>query len=410
MAGAFYSSVLQRLEALGSVMSITDKEAERLLKFQSVNRQTLEVDGQKYEAFRIQHSRALGPGKGGIRFHPSVSEDEVKSLALLMSLKNSLSGLPYGGAKGGVAFNPKEKTPVELEKISRAYVSAFHQVLGQDKDIPAPDVYTNGQIMGWMLDEYEKIKGHHEPGMITGKPLSLGGLALRQDATAMGCFYMIESMVKSLGWSSTGLKVAVQGFGNAGSYIAQRLQAAGHKIIAVSDSRDAVMNPEGLDVLALMDLKKQRLPLDAGESGSKIDNQTLLTSEVDLLILAALEDQITDLNADKVKAKVIIEMANGPVSASADKILFEKQVMVVPDIAANAGGVTGSYFEWAQNRTGQILDDEYLVNKLKSNMRSVWDRIYGLYEARGKRVDLRTGAYILAVQRILEAEKDRGNI
>lgn len=410
MAGAFYGSVLQRLEALGSVMSITDKEAERLLKFQSINRQTLEVDGQKYEAFRIQHSRALGPGKGGIRFHPSVSEDEVKSLALLMSLKNSLSGLPYGGAKGGVAFNPKEKTPVELEKISRAYVSAFHQVLGQDKDIPAPDVYTNGQIMGWMLDEYEKIKGHHEPGMITGKPLSLGGLALRQDATAMGCFYMIESMVKSLGWSSTGLKVAVQGFGNAGSYIAQRLQAAGHKIIAVSDSRDAVMNPEGLDVLALMDLKKQRLPLDAGESGSKIDNQTLLTSEVDLLILAALEDQITDLNADKVKAKVIIEMANGPVSASADKILFEKQVMVVPDIAANAGGVTGSYFEWAQNRTGQILDDEYLVNKLKSNMRSVWDRIYGLYEARGKRVDLRTGAYILAVQRILEAEKDRGNI
>ena len=158
MAGAFYSSVLQRLEALGSVMSITDKEAERLLKFQSVNRQTLEVDGQKYEAFRIQHSRALGPEKGGIRFHPSVSEDEVKSLALLMSLKNSLSGLPYGGAKGGVAFNPKEKTPVELEKISRAYVSAFHQVLGQDKDIPAPDVYTNGQIMGWMLDEYEKNK------------------------------------------------------------------------------------------------------------------------------------------------------------------------------------------------------------------------------------------------------------
>lgn len=410
MAGAFYSSVLQRLEALGSVMSITDKEAERLLKFQSVNRQTLEVDGQKYEAFRIQHSRALGPGKGGVRFHPDVSEDEVKSLAMLMSLKNSLAGLPYGGAKGGVAFNPKEKTLAELEKISRAYVSAFSDVLGQDKDIPAPDVYTNEQTMGWMLDEYEKIKGRHEPGMITGKPISLGGLALRKDATAMGCFYMIQSMIKSLNWPDGGLKVAVQGFGNAGSHIARMLQDAGHTITAVSDSREAVINPAGLDIRALIDLKKNKLPLSAGHEHLKADNQALLSSEVDILILAALEDQVTDKNAAEVRAKVIVEMANGPVSASADKILFAKQVMVVPDIAANAGGVTGSYFEWAQNRTGQILDNGYLENRLKSNTQAVWERIYSLYQAKGKQVDLRTGAYILAVQRLLEAEKARGNI
>lgn len=407
---AFYESLMQRLDNIKEVAGFSETEMQAILNFKQINRAELEVDGHKYQAYRVLHSQALGPGKGGIRFHPNVCEDEVKSLALVMSLKNSLAGLPYGGGKGGVVIDPKGKDDAHLEKVSRAYADAFYKVLGQDVDVPAPDVYTNPQIMGWMLDEYEKKVGHHEPGMITGKPLALGGIAQRTDATAKGGFYMIQSLIQQLGWQTTGLKIAVQGFGNAGSFVADMLHKAGHKIVAVTDSSGGVMDENGLDIPALMGIKKQGTALAKTGVGTVIDNQSILKLELDILVLAALENQVTQENAADVKAKVIVELANGPVSAEADKILFEKGILVVPDVAANAGGVTVSYFEWAQNRTGNILDENYLENKLKQMMVSTWERMYRVYEEQGKKLDLRACAYLLAMRRILDAERARGNI
>lgn len=407
---AFYESLMQRLGAIKSIANFTDNEMEVLLNFKRISKVELEVDGQKYPAWRVLHNEALGPGKGGIRFHPDVVEDEVKSLALVMSLKNSLAGLPYGGGKGGVAIDTKGMDLKLVEKVSRAYAAAFADVIGQDKDIPAPDVYTNPQIMGWMLDEYEKKVGHHEPGVITGKPIALGGIAQRTDATAKGGFYMIQSLMQQLGWQTSGLKIAVQGFGNAGSFIAKMLHEAGHKVVAVTDSKGGVYDENGLDIPALIAKKAEGQALNQVGVGQTIDNQAILKMEVNILVLAALENQITSQNVGEVKAKAIVELANGPVSADADKTLFEKGIMIVPDVAANAGGVTVSYFEWAQNRTGNILDEAYLEKKLKDMMQSTWQRMYGVYEEHGKKVDLRTCAYLLAMRRILEAEKARGNI
>ncbi len=407
---AFYESLMQRLGAIKLIANFTDREMEALLNFKRISKVELDIDGQKYQAWRVLHNEALGPGKGGIRFHPDVVEDEVKSLALVMSLKNSLAGLPYGGGKGGVAIDIKGMDLKLVEKVSRAYAAAFSDVIGQDKDIPAPDLYTNPQIMGWMLDEFEKKVGHHEPGVITGKPLALGGIAQRTDATAKGGFFMIQSLMQQLELRTSGLKIAVQGFGNAGSFIAKMLYEAGHKVVAVTDSKGGIYDENGLDIPALIAKKAGGQTLSQVGVGQIIDNQAILKMEVDILLLAALENQITAKNVSEVKAKAIVELANGPISADADKALFEKGVLVVPDVAANAGGVTVSYFEWSQNRTGNILDPEYLEKKLKDMMQSTWQRMYGVYEEHGKKVDLRTCAYLLAMRRILEAEKARGNI
>ncbi|MFA6100049.1 MAG: Glu/Leu/Phe/Val dehydrogenase [Patescibacteria group bacterium] len=407
---AFYESLMQRLETVKGIAGFSDQEMQAILNFKQISKAELEVDGQKYQAYRVLHSQALGPGKGGIRFHPDVCEDEVKSLALVMSLKNSLAGLPYGGGKGGVVIDTKGKDLKLVEKVSRAYIDAFYKVLGQDVDVPAPDVYTNPQIMGWMLDEFEKQVGHHEPGMITGKPLALGGIAQRADATAKGGLYMIQSLIQQLGWQKSGLKIAVQGFGNAGSFIAKMLHEAGHKVVAVTDSKGGVMDQNGLDIPFLISKKAGGMALSETGVGNQIDNKSILELEVDILLLAALENQINQNNVANVKAKVIVELANGPVSAEADKTLFEKNIMVVPDVAANAGGVTVSYFEWAQNRAGNVLDENYLEIKLKQMMESIWLRMFKVYEEQGKKVDLRTCAYILAIRRILEAERARGNI
>lgn len=407
---AFYDSLMQRFDVIKSVAGFTEREMEILHKYKRISQFELDVDGQKYQAYRVLHSEALGPGKGGIRFHPDVNLEEVKSLALVMSLKNSLAGLPYGGSKGGVAINSKEKDQAHMEKVSRAYAATFANVLGQDKDIPAPDVYTNPQIMGWMMDEYEKVVGHHEPGMITGKPLALGGITQRTDATAKGGLYMIQSLIQQFGWQTSGLRIAVQGFGNAGSYVAKMLYDAGHKVVAVTDSKGGVMDERGLDVPTLIEKKNDKVSLSDMGAGQMIDNKTILTLEVDILILAALENQITMENVNDVKAKVVVELANGPISADADRVLFERGVTVVPDIAANSGGVTVSYFEWAQNRTGNILDEGYLENKLKIMMNDTWSRMFLVYEKHDKKLDLRTCAYLLATKRILEAEKARGNI
>ena len=414
-----FNSILTRLQTLQNLLNLTDQEVDLLSSYKKISQADLEVNGQKYPAWRIIHNNALGPGKGGIRFHPQVSEDEVKCLSFWMSLKNSLLNLPFGGAKGGVKFNPKN-LPTEasgeggqksiLEQISRAYIDAFYKDLGQNKDIPAPDVYTNSRIMAWMLDEFEKKVGHHEPGMVTGKPVELGGLSLRSDATARGGFIIIQELIKTQKLNKNNLKIAIKGFGNAGSNLAKILHESGFKIISVSDSQGGVHNSNGLDINKVASIKEEQGSVTEYSDAEKITNQDLLTLEVDLLILAALENQITKENVNQVKAKRIIELANGPITPEADKTLFSRGVTVVPDILANAGGVVASYFEWTQNRTGNICPLEHLKSQLTLKMQQAWDKVYALQQEKYKDQDLRTCAWLVAVKRILEAEKWRGNL
>ncbi|MFA4942192.1 MAG: Glu/Leu/Phe/Val dehydrogenase [Patescibacteria group bacterium] len=407
---ATFDNILSRLKDVQEAENLSDAEIEILSSPKRVKYAEFEIDGKKYPSWRILFNDALGAGKGGIRFHPDVCEDEVKSLSFWMAIKNSLAGLPYGGAKGGVKFDPKTTDKITLEKISRAYIDEFYPVLGQDIDVPAPDVYTNAQIMAWMLDEFEKKVGHHEPGMITGKPLELGGSSLRGDATARGGYIVIKEMATTILGSNKDLKVSVQGFGNAGLNIASMLFADGFKVVAVSDSRGGVYSEAGLDIPRLVEIKEKGGAVQEFESASKITNEELLELPVDIMILAALENQITISNASRVQARCIVELANGPIDYAADRILFDKGIMVVPDILANSGGVIVSYFEWSQNRTGNILDNDYLSNLLVTKMKSSWSAVYGKYQEKDAKIDFRLAAYIIAINRILTAEKYRGRI
>jgi len=402
---SIFQDNLERLKTVATLDNINISDLELLSKPSRVSRAELEIKGQKYPAWRIVYSSDLGPGKGGIRFHPEVSEDEVQSLAFWMALKNSLADIPYGGAKGGVKFDPKKADRAELEMVSRAYARAFSDVLGQDKDVPAPDVYTNSQTMAWILDEFEKVTGHHEPGMITGKPIELGGIKLRSDATAQGAYFIAQEMSKVFlsKRAFNDVKVAVQGFGNAGLFMAEKMAADGYKVVAVSDSQGGIYNEAGLDICALSAFKAAGNAVNTYNAGKIISNEQVLELEVDILALAALENQITAANVDKIKAKYIIELANGPIDLAADKILDAKGTIIVPDILANSGGVIVSYFEWAQNRTGQILDEDYLKSLLEKKMRSNWQRMFTLYQEK-KDISLRQAAYILAVRRILAAK------
>jgi len=407
---SIFNDNLERLKEVQNLAGLKDEEIKILFEPVKNNYTELEVNGNKYPAWRITYNHALGPGKGGIRFHPDVSEDEVKSLAFWMALKNSLADIPYGGAKGGVKFNPKDVDVKTLELISREYIKAFHNDLGQDKDVPAPDVYTNGQVMAWMLDEFEKINNRHEPGMITGKPIELGGVTLRGDATAQGGYVVTKELVKTFIKNKTNLTVAIQGFGNAGSFMAKKLAADGFKVVAVSDSAGGIYNQNGLDIVKLGEFKKTSGNVSVYPEGKAITNEELLELEVDILILAALENQIREDNANKIKANFLVELANGPINLAADKILASLGKIVVPDILANSGGVIASYFEWAQNRTGQILDEEYLKNLLDKKMVANWQRVIDKHTEFTGKITLRQAAYILAVSRIIAAGKYRGHI
>ena len=405
-----FDDIKKRIREVGAIEGLEEKEIKLLLEPKRIKKVQLKVDGKEYSAWRILFNDVLGPGKGGIRFHPNVSEDEVVSLAFWMSLKTSLAELPYGGAKGGIQFNPKEKTTEEIEEISRAYIDSFYEVLGEDVDIPAPDVYTNSQIMAWMLDEFEKKTNKHEPGMITGKPLELQGCALRATATAKGGFIVIQEMAKELMAGEKEIKVAVQGFGNAGANLAKMLFEAGFKVVAVSDSQGGIYNQNGLDVERIEKIKEQTGSVGGQlEEEKKINNQEILELPVDILVLAALENQITEKNADQIKANYIVEIANGPINYQADQRLAKKGTLIIPDILANAGGVICSYFEWAQNKTGNILDRNYLEKLLTEKMQRSWQKVFALHQEKGG-IDLRTAAYILAIRRILIAEKLRGNL
>ncbi len=396
-----FEHINKRLKKLLSLNFINLDEYNLLMKHKKISH--AKVNG--YPAWRIIHNDALGPGKGGIRFHPNVSEDEVKALSFWMSLKNSLLGLPYGGAKGGVKVDPRKLSEEELESLSRAYIRAFHDVIGENKDIPAPDVYTNSKIMAWMLDEYEKVKGHHEPGMITGKPIELGGCALRSDATSKGGLIVLK---KFLEVSNLNIKsVAIQGFGNAGSNLALMLFNEGFKIVAVSDSKGGVFDPKGLNIPDVMKIKK-RTGSVVNYPAKRISNQELLSMNVDLLVLAALENQIREDNAEAVNSKLILELANGPITPEADEILNSKNIVVIPDILANAGGVVVSYFEWVQNKTGGIFDVDFLKSKFESKMK---DALLSVYSTSQKsNISLREAAYLLAIKRIIKAETYRGNL
>jgi len=410
MKNKIFSNVIKKLEEVKQIEGLVDKELFFFFIAKKINRAQIKIGNKKLLAWRILFSDVLGPGKGGIRFHPSVSEDEVKSLSFWMMIKTSLAGLPYGGAKGGIRFDPRKSSPKELEKISRKFIDVFYKHLGQDKDIPAPDVYTNSQIMAWMLDEYEKKVGHHEPGMITGKPLELQGCILRNDATAKGGFIIAQEMIKKVGLSKKNTKIAIQGFGNAGLYISRMFYESGFKIVAISDSKGGIYNKNGLNINQVIKIKNKKNSVWEYRQAKQITNADLLKLPVDILVLAALENQITEDNVDETKAKYIIEIANGPISYKADKVLFGKGITVIPDILANSGGVIVSYFEWAQNRTGNILEKEYLEKLLRQKMIDSWQKMIKVHEEYNKKIDLRAAAYIPAIRRILAAAKLRGDL
>jgi glutamate dehydrogenase (NAD(P)+) len=358
-----------------------------------------------FQGFRSQYNDALGPTKGGIRFHWDVSRDEVKALSLWMGMKCATVGIPLGGGKGGVICNPKELSQGELERLSRGYIRLIYKYVGPTQDVPAPDVYTTPQIMAWMLDEYEQITGEKAPGFITGKPLALGGSQARGFSTAQGGVYCVDSLNKHLGLGEHPT-VAIQGFGNAGSFMAKILHDMGYKIVAVSDSQGGVYNADGIDPKAA-EKHKQTTGSVAGFAGTQpISNEDILFADVDVLVPAALENVITAENADKVRAKSIVELANGPTTPEADEILFKKGVVVVPDILANAGGVTVSYFEQVQNAYLYYWTEEEVLVKLEKIMRDAFDAVWKNKEK--YTIDMRTAAYTVAVERVAEAMRFRG--
>ena len=406
---------LSHLDEAASHMHIQPEVLEKLRypKEVLIARLFIRMDNgsrRSFLAWRCRYDDTRGPTKGGIRFHPDANLDEVVTLAFWMTFKCSVAGLPYGGAKGAVQVDPRELSKTELERLSRAYVQAFAQLIGPERDIPAPDVYTNAMVMGWMADEYSSIVGYPSPAVITGKPISLGGSKGREDATARGGYYVIKRLEQELG-IQTGTKTAViQGFGNAGYYIAHLLHEDGWKILGISDSYSGIYNPSGLDPQAVKAVKAEKGRVEdyaAQNPGTQIvDNRTLLCKRCDLLIPAALEDQIDSELANHVNTGVILELANGPVTAAADKVLAKRQISVIPDILANAGGVTVSYFEWVQNRQGYYWSVEEVHKKLKTIMDAESMRVWSM--AKQKNVPLRTAAYIHGLERLAEAIESHG--
>jgi glutamate dehydrogenase/leucine dehydrogenase len=360
-----------------------------------------------FRGFRSQYNDARGPFKGGIRFHQNVNEGEVKALSAWMAFKTAVVGIPLGGGKGGVIVNPKELSTGELERLSRGYIRAISPIIGDWTDIPAPDVNTDPAIMGWMLDEYEKARGRHEPGVITGKPLSIGGSKARGYSTAQGGFYILDEAVKKLGLPKNAT-VSIQGFGNAGRNIAKILQDKGYKIISVSDSSATIVNAMGLDIDEAGKYKDKTGAL-LGYDGAEVMRKTDCSLEdADIFIPAALENSITGEDAERLKARLIVELANGPLTAEAEEILNENGVVIVPDILTNAGGVVVSYFEQVQNAYGYYWEESEVLDKLEKIMRRSFDEVWKISEE--KKTTLRNSAYIIAVSRIAEAMRDRGRI
>jgi len=407
-----------QLDAAAEIMDL-DKDAHAMLREPmrslTVNIPAKMRDGSTklFTGFRVQYNDARGPCKGGIRYHPEESIDTVKALAAWMTWKTSLAGIPYGGAKGGIICDPKSMNEAEIESVSRGYIRSIGRYLGPDRDIPAPDVYTTPQIMAWMMDEYSKMVGHNEFGLITGKPLEVGGSEGRGDATAKGGTFILREAARAMKMDIKQMKIAIQGFGNAGMFALQLSQELGAKVVAVSDSKGGVYSESGLDAVGLSDAKIKTGSVQGYSQGGaeQITNEKLLELNVDVLIPAALENQITHANADSIKAKLVLELANGPVTPEADAILFEKGVVDLPDFLVNSGGVIVSYFEWVQNIGGYYWDRDDVYAKLDRIMtrsfKSVADT-QAEYAAKGKKISPRMAAYIVAVSRVAAAMKVRG--
>ena len=362
-----------------------------------------------FPSFRIQYNTARGPTKGGIRYHPGVDSDEVEELAFLMALKCAVADIPFGGAKGGVQVDPDRLSDGELERLSREYVKQYHMNVGPDTDIPAPDVNTDARIMAWMRDEYEAIRGEQAPGVITGKPTDLGGSEGRDSATSFGGAVVLDAFVEESDVVPDDAAVAIQGFGNVGSWLARFLDDRGYDVVAVSNAAGGIQDPAGLDVDAVAEGYETEDDLfDHGDE--RITNDALLAMDVDVLIPAAIEDQITDDNVDDVRADAVLEMANAPTTSAADEALAARDVPVIPDILANAGGVTASYFEWVQNTTNEYWSEERVQDKLAEQMRSAFQDLLALKRDADDLDTWREAAYTRAVDRVLAAEAHRSNI
>ncbi len=419
-ADTLFSNAIGRLDEAGKIAGLDPEVVELLRHTKAVMHISIPVrmdDGslKVFEGYRVRHNNHRGPTKGGIRYHPNVSLDEVKALAFWMTCKCAVVGIPFGGGKGGVTVDPRELSHMELERLSRGFIQQVADFIGPDVDIPAPDVYTNARIMGWMMDEYSKIKRQHSPAVITGKPIPLGGSLGRDDATGRGAYYCIKELEKRRGWDPKKTTVAVQGFGNGGQNAAKLLHADGYKVVAVSDSRGGIYKPQGFDVPSLIQFKNESRKLKAvycdgsvceAIQADSISNEQLLELDVDVLIPAALENQITSAKVGNMKAKVIAEVANGPTTPEADAALSKRGTLVIPDILANAGGVTVSYFEWVQNRQGFYWPVQEVRDRLEKIMRAEFNAVYDLMEQH--ETDMRTAAYAHALKRIGDAVEAGG--
>ncbi|MET3196125.1 Glu/Leu/Phe/Val dehydrogenase [Bacillus sp. OAE603] len=358
-----------------------------------------------FQGFRAQHNDALGPTKGGIRFHPDVTAEEVKALAGWMSLKCSITDLPYGGAKGGVICDPRLLSNSELERLSRGYVRAVSQLVGPTKDIPAPDMYTNSQVMAWMLDEYDHIREFDSPGFITGKPITLGGSVGRETATSKGVFYTLELISELKKIDINNMKVIIQGFGNVGSYLAQYLYEAGAKVVGISDVLGGIYDPSGLNIPYLLE-NRDSFGVVSNLFKNSVSNQELLEKECDVLIPAAISGVIHSRNAKKLNCKIVVEAANGPTTKEALEFLDKKDILVVPDILANSGGVIVSYFEWCQNMQGYYWTEELVDQRLKEKISDSFLKVYNT--SKNFKVNMKIAAYIEGVRKIAEACRLRG--
>jgi len=398
-----WKNYLDTIEKTSQRLNLSNSEKEELTKPDQILKFKVPLKDKKYEGFRVQFNNARGPYKGGLRFHPEVNLNEVKALSAWMSLKTALVDIPMGGAKGGIKINPKNLSEEELEQLSRNFVNEIYEDIGPDKDVPAPDVGTNSKIMDWMLNEYEKLAKKEAPATFTAKSISNGGSKGRTEATGQGGAYILEALAKKLNLKENST-IAVQGFGNVGSEFALAASKLGFKIVAVSDSQGAYYLKEGLDIKEMKECKEEgKSVIECAEEeydkGKEISNEDLLNLDVDILVPAALENVITKVNANKIRAKVIIELANGPTTPEADEILEKKDIIVVPDILANAGGVTVSYFEWIQNKNREEWSKEKVFDRLERRLKPAFEETW----KRAKDSSLRKAAYDIAAIRIIKA-------
>lgn len=409
-----YEDMLKNLDAAAEVMGLAREEYEQLRHPERELKVTFPVqmdDGrvEVFSGYRVQHSTTLGAAKGGLRFHPDEDQEEVKALAAWMTIKNAVANLPYGGGKGGVQVDPKPLSARELERLTRQFVRRIAPIIGPDADVPAPDVNTNPQIMSWIVDEFSALQGKWSPAVVTGKPVAVGGSLGRTEATGRGCVFTLQSYLEKKGKELAGLTVAVQGFGNVGSVGALLMHQGGAKIVAIGDAVQCLYKPEGLNIpeaFAYANSHGRSLEGYVEEGATNISMAELLASEVDVLYMAALENQLNASNMADVRAKVILEGANGPTDADADKYFYEHGIDVLPDVLANAGGVVVSYYEWVQNREGFYWTEDEVNTYLHRNMKKSFEEVWGAIEQYGVRS--RLACYIVALRRLVEVAKLRG--